>query len=205
MMGKPMAADTCQKIAKSFSRLGWIGVWIQAALAIIPVAMFLYVLFGMATGVRETLGFIDYLAMLGLAILGFTTIWSFYYTRVARKIADPALRPTAASVIRTLWVGLWAGATGVFISLSLMLIEIIRLLIVVLKAPQGGVPVMRTEVDSRTYWISAIDIVSLLAEICTLMGELVVIGLTLWLLFQVTRYSACFNKANAPDGATLNS
>ena len=84
-----MSADHSQKIAKSFSRLGWIGLWIQAVLAILPVAMLLYVLFGMTTGSRETLGFIDYLAFVGVAILGFTALWSYRYTRLGRRIADP--------------------------------------------------------------------------------------------------------------------
>ncbi|SFI10472.1 DUF3611 family protein [Planctomicrobium piriforme] len=190
-----MSADHSQKIAKSFSRLGWIGLWIQAVLAILPVAMLLYVLFGMTTGSRETLGFIDYVAFLGLALLGFTALWSYRYTRLGRRIADPARRPAWTSVIKTLWVGLWAGSAGIVISICLLVFEVTRLLILVLKAPQGGVPVMRTEIDSRTYWISAIDIVTLLAELCTLVGELLVVGLTLWLLFQVTRYSVGFDQS----------
>jgi hypothetical protein len=70
----------------------------------------------------------------------------------------------------------------------LMLVEVVRLLILFLKAPQGGVPVMRTDIESRTAWVSAIDVVTLLAELCTLIGELVILGFTLWLLFAVTRH-----------------
>ena len=72
-------------------------------------------------------------------------------------------------------------------SVLLLVIEVVRLLFLFLKAPQAGVPVIRTETDQRTAWVSAIDVVSLLADLCTLIGELVVIGITLWLLFRITR------------------
>jgi hypothetical protein len=52
------------------------------------------VIFSNLAGVREPLDFTEYLAFVGLLILAFTTFWSFYYTRVARRIEDPARRPT---------------------------------------------------------------------------------------------------------------
>jgi hypothetical protein len=47
---------------------------------------------------------------------------------------------------------------------------------------------MRTEIDGRTEWVSAMDVVTLLAELCTLVGELVILGFTLYLLFAVSRH-----------------
>ena len=82
---------------------------------------------------------------------------------------------------------LWASCLGIAFSLLTLFIEVIRLLILFLKAPQGGVPVIRTELDSRTQWVSAMDAAGLLAEVCTLAGEFLLLGLTLWLLFRVTR------------------
>jgi hypothetical protein len=163
------------------------GVWIQLILAIIPLGVLAYLVFGKVTGTRPVWGFMDYLAMVGLAILGFTALWSYRYTRLARRIADPANMPTQASLTRTLWIGLWASCTGIAISLILLVIEVVRLLILFLKAPQAGVPIMRTELETRDSWVSSLDVVTLLAELCTLIGELAVLGLTLWLLFAVTR------------------
>ncbi|HMO83350.1 MAG TPA: DUF3611 family protein [Lacipirellulaceae bacterium] len=177
-----------QRIAKSFSRLGWMGFWIQAALAILPLSLIAYALLGKMTGSRVALGFFDYLAFVGLGVLVFTTFWSYRYTRIGRRLAaEPEQRPSWSRVLRTLWVGLWASSAGIAISLLLMVVEVVRLLILFLKAPQGGVPVMRTELDSRTAWVSAMDVVTLLAELCTLVGELVILGLTLYLLFAVSR------------------
>jgi len=119
------------------------------------------------------------------------SFWSFYYSRVARRIQDPARRPTWDTIIKILWIGLWASCLGIVISLLTLFIEVIRLLILFLKAPQGGVPVIRTELDSRTQWVSATAAVGLLAEACTLAGEFILLGLTLWLLFRVTRAKYC--------------
>jgi hypothetical protein len=177
-----------QRIARAFSRLGWIGFWVQAVLAILPAAMIAYALMGKIAGTRVSLGFFEYLAIIGLSILAFTTFWSYRYTRLAARIADLAKRPAWTNVVRTLWTGLWAGCAGIAVSILLMVVEVVRLLILFLKAPQGGVPVMRTEIDGRTEWVSAMDVVTLLAELCTLVGELVILGFTLYLLFAVSRH-----------------
>jgi hypothetical protein len=197
-----MEESHVQRIARAFSRLGWTGFWIQAALAVLPAVMIAYAILGKMTGSRVALGFFDYLALVGLAILAFTTFWSYRYTRLARRIADPGVRPAWSSVARTLWVGIWAGCAGIAVSLLLMVVEVVRLLILFLKAPQGGVPVMRTDIESRTAWVSAIDVVTLLAELCTLVGELVILGFTLWLLFAVTRYAGQDEQSSAPVGGS---
>lgn len=198
-----MEDSKLQAIARSFSRLGWIGFWIQAVLAILPVLMLAYYLFGMATQGKLTFGFFDYIAFLGLLILAFTTFWSYRYTRLAPRIADSDRRPKWTSVARTLWIGVWASCAGIAVSVLLLVIEVVRLLILLLKAPQGGVPVIRTEIDTRTQWVSAIDVLTLLAELCTLIGELLIVGITLWLLLKITRSQHLFDSTtgtDAPDG-----
>jgi hypothetical protein len=190
-------ANILPGIAKSFSRLGWLGVWIQAVLAILPVAMLIYVLFGRATGSRLTFGFVNYLAFAGLGILAFTTLWSYRYTRLARRIADPDKCPSWTAVTRTLWIGLWASCLGLIVSVAMLLIEVVRLLALLLRAPQGGVPAIQTTTEDRTGWVSSIDIVSLLADLCTLIGELFIIGFTLWLLFKVVRHVDKFPSSGA--------
>jgi hypothetical protein len=181
-----MSMTSAQKIARDFSRLGWIAVWIQSILAITPILLLCYVVFGKVAGSDAYWSVPDYLAIFGLAILAFTTFWAFRYTRIAKRIMDPDRRPPRSSLIGTLWVGLWASSLGMLVSLVLLFIEVIRLLILFLRAPQAGVPVFQTQADDRLGWVSAIDAVSLLAELCTLTGELLVLGLTLWLLFRVT-------------------
>jgi hypothetical protein len=184
-----MADTSASRIAKSFARLGWTGVFVQGVLMIMPLFMLGYIVIGKATGTRDTLDFTDYLAFFGLLILAFTTFWSFYYTRLAKRIREPGRSPTRDSIARVLWVGLWASCLGIRVSLLTLFIEVVRLVILFLKAPQGGVPVIQTQPESRTAWVSAFDAVSLLAQVCTLAGEFLLLGLTLWLLFRITQFT----------------
>jgi len=189
-----MKGANLESIAKSFTRLGWLGFWIQLVVGILPLAMLIYITVNKLAGGTLTFGFTDYLALAGLVLLAFTACWSIRYTRLGKRIADPARCPTWSAVVRTLWIGLWAGIVGIFMSVLLLVIEVFRLLFLFMKAPQAGVPVIRTEADQRTAWVSAIDVVSLLTDLCTLIGELVVIGTTLWLLFRVTRSMNLFDR-----------
>lgn len=189
-------------IGRAFARVGWAGLCFQCLLIVPPLLLLGYVVFGKVSGARESLDFTNYLAFLGLSILAFTTFWSFYYTRLARRIQIPVRRPKWDALIRILWIGLWASCLGIVVSLLSLFIEVVRLLILFLKAPQGGVPVIRTELDSRTEWVSAMDAVGLLAEVCTLTGEFLLLGLTLWLLFKITR-NADYQSAFAFSAGSL--
>jgi Protein of unknown function (DUF3611) len=182
-----MAATSLQPIAASLRRCGWLGLWIQLVVAILPVAMLMFVVFGRATGSQVSFRFTNYLAILGLLILAFTTCWFYRYTRLAKKMADPERQPPWNKVATRLWVGVWAGTIGITVSVMILFVEVVRLLIHFLNAPQAGVPVIRTEAESRADWVSALDVVSLLADLCTLIGELAVVGISLWLLFRITR------------------
>jgi hypothetical protein len=196
-----MSASDEERIAGKFRRYGWLGVWIQAVLGILPLAMLCYILLKKTTNSGVMLGFMDYLALVGLAILAFTTFWSYRYTRLARRIADPGLRPEWTLVVKTLRVGIWASCIGIVVSLLLLIIEVFRLLFLFLKTPQAGVPVIRTEAENRAAWVSAIDVVSLLAEVCTLVGELLVVAFALWLLFAVLKQMGVFDGADHPADA----
>jgi len=192
-----MAGTDEQWIANRFRTFGWLGVWIQIVLGILPLVMLCYILMRKTTGDDTRFGFIDYLALASLAILAFTTFWSYRYTRLARQIVDPKQRPEWSSVGKVLRLGIWAGCIGIAISMLLLVIEFLRLLFLFLKTPQAGVPAIQFQAD-RTGWVSAVDMVSLLAEICTLAGELLVVALALGLLFTVLKHIGVFGKPIEP-------
>lgn len=199
-----MAVTDEQSIANKFRKLGWLGVWIQVVLGILPLAMLCYILFRKATGAGVAMGIIDYLALAGLMILAFTTFWSYRYTRLARRIADPEQRPEWNSVTKMLRVGIWASCIGIAVSMLLLVIEFLRLLFLFLKTPQAGVPAIQMQAD-RTAWVSAIDMVSLMAEICTLAGELLVVAIALRLLFAVLKHIGVLgNSGDAAGAAAAN-
>jgi len=177
-----------ESLAKQFSRLGWIGFWMQVALLSIPILLLLYVLFfnSPESAQRRGIDLSNYLSYGSLLVMLFTTYWFFRYTRLANRIADPELRPPQSSVMRTLWIGLGASSLGIFFSMILMMNAVFRLLFVLLATPQTGVAFASPGGDPAKT-LSAIDAVSLTSVLFILTAELIVLAFSLWLLFRVTR------------------
>lgn len=175
-----------KNLDRSFRRLGWIGFWIQVVVGAIPVALMIYffTFARSATGPRNGLPFVEYLAIANLVILAFTTFWSYRYTRIGRNLADPVRRPAASKVISAAWTGVTASTVGMVFSMVVMLIEAGNLLFYFLKSPQAGVPIVQTSASGAASWVSAVDMVSLSVLILTLFGELIVLVFSLWLLFR---------------------
>jgi hypothetical protein len=131
----------------------------------------------------------------------FTTLWFYRYTRIGKKIVDPASRPSQSSVVRTLWIGLWAGCVGIFFSLLLMLNAVWRLLFVLMVNPQTGIQIAKPLGGDPTRSLSAIDAASLTSLLLLLTAELVVLTFSLWLLFRTTRPPASVTQvaSNSPE------
>ncbi len=178
-----------ESLARQFSRLGWIGFWIQVVLVSIPVLLLIYVLLVSSpeSAQRKGIDLSNYSSYGSLLVMLFTTFWFFRYTRLAKRIADPGLRPPLSSVMRTLWVGVGAGCLGILFSLLLMINAVGRLLFVLMATPQTGIPITQALGGDPATTLSAIDAVSLAALLFTLTAELIVLALSLWLLFRVTR------------------
>jgi Protein of unknown function (DUF3611) len=183
-------------LAKAFSRLGWTGVWLQLAFGSLPVIlMAYYFLFSRSTAdPGDGLPFVAYLTIVDLLILAFTTFWSYRYTRLAKKMRDPARRPTESSITGTVWTGVVASTLGMLFSMIVMLIEAANMLFYFLKAPQAGMPVIQTSGTEAVHWVSSVDMLSLMALIFMLLAEQIVMMFSLWLLFRTGAGSAEFPK-----------
>jgi len=59
------------------------------------------------------------------------------------RIGDPASRPSATPLLRTVWTGLVASSVGAFFSM-VVLLGVGQLLFYFLAAPQGGIPADQT-------------------------------------------------------------
>src|SRR5262245_40426685 len=164
-------------LAKAFYRLGWIGFWLQVVFGSAPIlAMIYYLAFSRSdTAPRSGLPFVEYLTIANLLTLVVTILWSYRYTRLARRIADPARRPPEAYVIRCVWIGLVAITIGMLFSMIVIFVEAANLLFYFLKAPQAGMPVIQTSGSEAIHWVSAIDMISLMALILTMFSELIVL------------------------------
>ena len=73
-----------------------------------------------------------------------------------------------------------ASALGIVLSMLVMLFEIAQLLIYFLRAPQAGIPVIQTTAGGQASWISAADIVHLLALNLTMFGEIIILASLPW-------------------------
>jgi len=189
-----------ESLAKQFSRLGWIGFWIQLVLVSIPIILLLYVLFISSPESAQSRGIdlSNYLSYGSLLVMLFTIFWFYRYTRLADRIADPELRPPQSSVMQTLWIGLGASGLGILFSMILMMNAVLRLLFVLLATPQTGVPFSATGGDPANT-LSAIDAVSLTSLLFILTAELIVLAFSLWLLFRVTRPPAEITDATSSN------
>ena len=126
---------------------------------------------------------IEYLAIISLLMLAFTTLWSYGYTRLAKKIADPkSLPPSVAQ--RAAWTGVVASTVSILFSILVILFEVAQLFFYFLRAPQAGIPVVQTTAGGPTSWVSASDVMSLLGLNVSLLVELFVLAFSLWLLFR---------------------
>jgi hypothetical protein len=99
---------------------------------------------------------------------------------------------------RAAWTGVVASTLGIVFSMLVMLVEVTQLLFYFLRAPQAGVPVIQTTGGGPASWVSAADIMSLMALILSLWAELVVLLFSLWLLFRTRVASA--EIADVGDG-----
>jgi hypothetical protein len=189
-------------LANAFSGLGWTGFWAQIAIGSIPVMLAIYsFLFSGSTGAgtRGGLALVEYLTIVGLLLLAFTTFWFYRYTRLAKQIADPEHRPSALVVRRAAWTGVAASTLGVVFSILVMLFEVTQLLFYFLRAPQVGIPTVQTTGSGSASWVSAADMVSLLMLILTLFVEVVVLTFSLWLLFRTMIASAEYPHAGSKE------
>ena len=196
-LSTPWQPANPDRLAKQFSRLGWIGFWIQFALLAVPIILLVYVLFVSSpeSAQRRGIDLSNYLSFGSLLVMVFTTFWFYRYTRLGKRIADPALRPPQSSALRTLWIGLWAGCLGIFFSMLLLLSAVGRMLFVLMANPQTGMQIAQSLGTDPTKSLSAMDAVSLTSLLFLLTAELLVLAFSLWLLFRTTRPSAAIAEA----------
>ena len=130
-------------LARQFSRLGWLGFWIQLALISIPILLLIYVVFSSPESAqRKGIDLSNYLSSGSLLVMLFTTVWFFRYTRLAKRIADPDSCPPQSSLTRTVWIGLGAGCVGIFFSMLLMMSAVGRMLFILMATPQTGIAIV---------------------------------------------------------------
>jgi len=173
------------KLSKLFSKFGWCGFWAQLIIGSLPVLLMAYLfMFAASPGPRAGFVLVEYLSIANLLTLLFTTLWAFRYTALARKLRLPEPKITYMKLVRTAWVGGSVAILGMVFAVIFMLIEVAHLLFYFLSTPQGGVPVIQTTQSETASWVSAVDMLSLMALLLTLVAELLFLILSLYLLYR---------------------
>jgi hypothetical protein len=183
-----LSAAPVRGLGRSFRNIGWFGFWTQVVMAVAPILAFV-VVFGAVRGFSlpgGRIGLLGWFSLLSVVLLLFTTWWSWRYRSIGRRLEQGAEPPDRAALIRTVWTGVTASALGIVLSLVVILAEVIYLLLVFLEAPQGGAPVFQTVEGSALSWITALDLLSLLALTLTASAEIVALLLALWLLYRLS-------------------
>jgi hypothetical protein len=189
-------------LAKAFSRLGWAGFWLQVVFGAKSIFGMVYFLaFTQSATAPSGLQFVEYLTIFNLFLLLITTLWSYRYTRLARRMLGPANHPSESEVLGVVWTGVVLNTVSMLFSMIVILIEAANLLFYFLKAPQAGIPVIQTSGAEAVKWVSTVDMVSLMALIVMLFAELIVLVFSLWLLFQTTLGSPEFPHTG--EGGTM--
>jgi hypothetical protein len=183
-----------QGLARTFMRLGRLGFWLQVVLGSFPVVLMFYIFLFTGSlsvsGTRAGLPLVEYLTILNLLVILFTTIWFYRYPGLGRRLLDPETRPTESKVLRTVWIGLVASSLGAIFSMVVLILEVGQLLFYFLAAPQGGIPAIQTTpgtVGGAASWVSTVDVASVMALLLTLTAEVVALVLGLWLLFRTSQ------------------
>ena len=80
-----------KSLARSLSRLGWFGFWLQVIFGSLPIVVLVYYyIFSRPTASpSQGFGFTEYLTIINLFLLAFTTYWSYRYTPHRKPPARP--------------------------------------------------------------------------------------------------------------------
>jgi hypothetical protein len=179
--------------------MGWCGFWALVVMGALPLIIMVYtfVFTGRPSGSsRSGLPFVQFFSTVGLLLSVFIALWFYRYTRIAKRIQDPASRPSESSLRRTVWTGLVATNLAILFSMFVLLFEVGTLLFYFLSAPQAGLPTVQTTTTGVASWVSAVDMMNLMAVILTLGGEIFALIFGLLLLFRTMQSSSELAKAS---------
>lgn len=176
-------AEAAQRVSGAFVFYGRIGFWVQFVFLIIVALLGLYTFSVVGGNARAG----NIIAFLGLALPLFTTWWCWRYAQLGQRLADDPEEVAPGAALRRAWIGVWAGAAGVLVSLLSLFAAASALLVVMLANPQIGIQIAPGPGTPSAYTVSAVDAVSIMSLWLTLTAELLVVAISLRLVFIVTK------------------
>jgi hypothetical protein len=176
------------QIARYCRTLGWAGLILQSLLGVIPLLVVIarMVVNPQWSDVRSSWGL--WLAVLGLAILLFSIYWCFRYIAMARRLADPDLRPAKSAVKRNLKLGLLSNLALMAIGVLLALWRVTLLSVKMLTIPQGTTVVTPGAAAVPGGLITPSSMIAIQAMVSAIAAGLVGVVIALLLIYQVGRH-----------------
>ncbi len=187
LRAQPSSPSPAQ-IARYCRTLGWAGLILQSLLGVIPLLVVIarMVVNPQWRDVRSSWGL--WLAVVGLAILLFSIYWCFRYIRMARRMADPDLRPAKSAVKRNLKLGLLSNLALMAIGVLLALWRVTLLSVKMLTIPQGTTVVTPGAAAVPGGLITPSSMIAIQAMVSAIAAGLVGVIIALLLIYQVGRH-----------------
>jgi Protein of unknown function (DUF3611) len=177
--------QTVRKIAAQLKRVGWMGFWLQLALAVVASLIFLFAIPLASTGASNpgTGGSLLF-AVGGLLVLYASTYWSFRYVTTSRKLKNPDLRPKKAETIKLVQWGLMSSVLGM--ASSVMAAESIAGTLLG-KSLSSTLGFATFSSDALSKIIQPLDILIVLANTHIITAHFIGMVASLWLLTQINK------------------
>ncbi|WP_138466759.1 DUF3611 family protein [Poseidonocella sp. HB161398] len=173
-----------KRMASSLIIAGRVCFWVQLVFLIAVALLGGYVLKVMGGGGA---GLGNILSFLGLALPLFTTLWCRHYASLGKKLDGYDRKPGPARIRRSLWIGIIAGGAGTVVTMLSLFGAASSLMLTMLANPQVGVPVAQVTTPGAPYQISAVDAVSLMALLLTQAAEMMVVAVSLYLAYLLSK------------------
>jgi Protein of unknown function (DUF3611) len=180
-----------QQIAHSFRWLGWGGFWLQSLLGFIPILVVLTTVFSRTGPQGGGFTFGIGLAILCLLALCFSIYWCYRYTKLARKLEAPDLRPAKAHIKRDLKLGLLINLSIMAIAVLIALARVGQLTFRMLVLPQGSTVVAPTQVGTMLTQgaiVTPSNMIAIQAMISAIAAGLIGTIVSLLLIFYVGQH-----------------
>ncbi len=193
MVGDPISSvpPAIARLAKAFTRTGWISIWCQGVLGVIAGVVLLLALFQFAVtgsgGRNPGTGAGIFLTVLGLLTAVGGMFWALRYTRFARRLRSPdgAKRPKPKDTVQLLTWSLWTTLGGMALSL-LGSGSIVGALIGKFLFQPQGVAVLGSDSELSRF-VQPMDVFIVQANLNILLAHFAGLLCTLWLLRIVSR------------------
>ncbi len=189
-------------LSRSFIFFGWTGFGLQMSIAALSLLILLFASSGsMVSPNTAGIEMGIFWAKCAIVVLVFTSLLSFYFTRIGKKLALAEGKIDLFSLItsmRLLKSGLLLSLIGVLLALIGTGMSITVFISKVVSQPPG------IAITDPQRIIRALDVFVLLANVSVIAGHVITVFIWLWLLWRTYVYQTDIKQQNQPKPTALS-